>query len=262
MKITIPKNLSPSAIGTIQQCPLKYKFSKIDRIPEPSNETQLLGSFAHEILAHLFAYPQGERTIEKAREIAKNLWQTKWEGQTVGVIKATGSMFRWQVWWCVENLFKLENPDEVHVSGVEHWVRGAISKVPMVGIIDRWDNSSGSLVVTDYKTGKIPTRAEYEEEKGLQLAIYGHMLEKETGNPVGRTELLYLKDGKRVEYPFDENIRETMIKTVTATWEKVFNMCDAGSFPPQPSVLCGWCSYKQTICPVYNKEVSDEKAFE
>lgn len=252
--LPLPKNLSPSAIGTIKQCPLRFKFSKLDKIPEPANESQLMGSFVHDVLAVLFSYPQKERTLAKAKEVAKNLWDTKWAEKCEGVVSdVTHPMFRWNVWWCVENLFKLENPAELSPTGIEHWVRGKIGEVPMVGIVDRWDSSSGTLTITDYKTGKIPTKAEYSDEKGFQLSVYGHMLEQETGLPVGLMELLYLKDAKRVTYVFDEKARQAMLEEVKSAWKEVKKMCGSGEFPARPSVLCGWCSYKGTICPAFPK---------
>ena len=49
----LPKYLSPSSIGTFNQCPMRYKYAKLDKIPEPSTEPQILGSFVHEILEDL-----------------------------------------------------------------------------------------------------------------------------------------------------------------------------------------------------------------
>ena len=49
-----PAYMSPSSIGTFNQCPMRYKYAKLDRIPEDSTEAQVLGSFVHEVLEEFF----------------------------------------------------------------------------------------------------------------------------------------------------------------------------------------------------------------
>ena len=58
LKYDYPKYMSPSSISTFQQCPLKFKFYKLDRLPTESTEAQHLGSFVHEVLEELFTYPR------------------------------------------------------------------------------------------------------------------------------------------------------------------------------------------------------------
>jgi len=38
----LPKYLSPSSIGTFNQCPMRYKYAKLDKIPEPSTEPRTM----------------------------------------------------------------------------------------------------------------------------------------------------------------------------------------------------------------------------
>ena len=69
-----PEYMSPSSIGTFNQCPMRYKFAKLDRLPEPSTDPQILGSYVHEVLEELFHLPREERTMQAAGSIAKNLY--------------------------------------------------------------------------------------------------------------------------------------------------------------------------------------------
>ena len=73
-----PEYMSPSSIGTFNQCPMRYKYAKLDRMPEPSTEAQVLGSFVHEILEELFKLDAEDRNESSARRIGKQLWDKSW----------------------------------------------------------------------------------------------------------------------------------------------------------------------------------------
>jgi putative RecB family exonuclease len=263
--VALPRNLSPSAIETLRQCPLKFKWEKIDRLPRTQSPEGVLGTFAHEVLEVLFGKSAPERTIDAARAIAKRLWTNKYTNEALAAGVTDHSTFMWQVWWCVENYFKLEDPTTVHPKGTEQWLRSPISGVPMVGIVDRWHiDDDGLAVITDYKTGKVPRRAEWAAPKVEQLTIYADMATTELSVSVGRVELLYLKEGVVKSYTLadfvppgaDEDYFITpddianMRSSVVAAWDEVRSRCDSGDFPARPSRLCDWCSYKKD-CPAW-----------
>jgi RecB family exonuclease len=102
-----PEYMSPSSIGTFNQCPMRYKFAKLDRLTEPSTEAQILGSFVHEILEDLFKLDAEDRNESSARKIGKHLWDKAWgqEFANLDVQDSTENQFRWKAWWCVEKLF-------------------------------------------------------------------------------------------------------------------------------------------------------------
>lgn len=252
--VAIPKHLSPSSIGTWQQCPLRFRYSRLDKIPEPATEAQLLGSMTHEILELLYAEEPENRTTATARALAASLWNTKWQDEVVVLNLSDEDLrrFRWQVWWCVEALFSLEDPRSVTLAGIEHRVTTSIGDVTLLGIIDRWEMlPDGTVKIGDYKTGKKP-RPQYEGEKKFQLTVYKSLVEDELNLPVTQTELLYLKDGIRWVYqPSDEDVA-LMKETVVRVWQEIVDACSSGNFETRTSVLCGWCSYKN-MCPAWQR---------
>ena len=151
-----PEYMSPSSIGTFNQCPMRYKYAKLDRLPEPSTEPQVLGSFVHEILEELFKLDAKDRNESSARQIGKGLWNHSWSQEFANLPDqvSTENEFRWKAWWCVENYFKLEDPTSFEAKGIEEKVSGDIDGVPIFGIIDRWSIEDDKLVISDYKTGK------------------------------------------------------------------------------------------------------------
>ena len=70
----LPTALSPSSASTFSQCPQRWKFRYIDRLPDPPGRSALLGTFAHAVLEHLFQEQPESRTKEKAKSIASALW--------------------------------------------------------------------------------------------------------------------------------------------------------------------------------------------
>ena len=248
---TLPSYLSPSSVGTFNQCPLRYKFSKLDKIPEPSTEAQVVGSFVHEVLELMFQLDESNRTLGSARSIAKQLWEDKWCNEYDTLIsKSPENEFRWKVWWCIENYFKVEDPSSFTPSGLETKVDGSIEGVPIFGIVDRWSvNDSGKLVVSDYKTGKKP-KPQYSLDKKLQIIIYVELLEAMTGMVAELGELIYLKSPAKVTYEANEENRNLVKTTLVKTWEELSSSCSSGVFEYRTGPLCNWCHY-QSICPAW-----------
>ena len=85
-ELKAPDYLSPSSIGTFKQCPQKFKFNKIDLIPDPSNHWAVLGNFVHDILEEMYKLPAELRTIVNCRPLAKQIWDDKWAEEALKVV--------------------------------------------------------------------------------------------------------------------------------------------------------------------------------
>lgn len=250
-----PKYVSPSSISTFQQCPLRYRYSRIDRLPEPSTEAQALGSMTHEVLELLMLLPQNERTQLQARSILLEIWAAKWDEEVskLNLSNYDRHMFRWNVWRCVENYFLLEDPSLVSLEGIECRLEAEIDGVPVLGILDRWHFAEdGSAIISDYKTGKVAAKR-YEGEKRLQLMVYVALHEEIYKSKVSSAELIYLKgSGTRVAYEPTPESLELMRSTLTKVWAGINESCDTGEFKTNKTRLCDWCSYKGQ-CPAWRK---------
>lgn len=248
--LVAPDVLSPSSISTFRQCPLKFKFSKIDGLQDSPTEATMLGNFVHEVLEDLYSLEPHQRTQGMAREIARELWNDKWESNVLTLIKSERDikMFRWSAWWCIENLWQIENPEEVSPWAIEEHVEGEIGGVKLHGYIDRLIVSDSYARVCDYKTGKTP-RKNYIGDKFFQLIIYTQLLESVGLIPQSvEVELLYLKDGVRFHKVVDESDVENVASVVNEVRQGIESRCKSGSFEPQTSILCNWCGFK-SICP-------------
>ena len=257
MTAVAPPHLSPSSMATFRQCPLKFKYNKIDKIPDPSGKEALMGNFVHDVLEELYKVEPTDRTQARAKALASETWDSgNWEKRVKPLVPNAKEyrLFRWKAWWCIENLWKIEDPEEIEPDGIEYELNGEVSGITIKGFIDRFTlDDDGGVVISDYKTGKTP-RAEYVDQRFLQLRIYGTLVDTLGIGQTTNLELLYLKDGIKHEVPFGPaDIVETT-QYIEDVKRDVDQACKDDNFPAQKSVLCGWCSYKG-ICPEWTKGI-------
>ena len=248
-----PAYLSASSMGTFNQCPLKFKFNKIDQIPDLPSSATLLGNFVHETLEEFYALPFDERNVGAAKMLARQVWENgDWVNRIKGFVRESDvHQFRWSAWWCVENLFKIEDPSVVEVNGIETEVNGLIGTATVKGFIDRLDGVENGVCVSDYKTGKTPKKA-WMADKYLQLQIYATLLRNLEMADVSEIKLLYLKDGVVFKHELVEEDFDNTLKYVQETHDAVQKACETGDFKYNKSRLCDWCAYK-SICPGWKR---------
>ena len=253
----VPEYLSPSSIATWRSCPMKFKFSRIDRILEPPSWATHVGTFVHEVLEHFYQLDSSERTIETIRSLAGERWRVSdWETQVNELEKLTGSIrdFKAQSLDCLVNLWKVENPQETELDGMEHEVWAAIDGVQMKGFIDRFIfDDEGRLIIGDYKTGKIPNpKFTNEDEKFFQLLVYALMLQEADQEETAKVQLLYLQHATVHEVAVTPVKLSTARDVIVRTKEGVEASCASEKFECNVTRLCDWCHY-QSICPAHQK---------
>lgn len=247
-----PDYLSPSSIATFEQCPLRYKYSRIDGLAEPPTEATIFGNFVHSILERFYELVPKERTTASARLIASTVWQ-EYEEDVRQILRNDATAihaFRWKAWWCIENLMKMEVPAEQQFGGIETALDATIAGVRIKGFVDRWGiDDIGNVTIGDYKTGKVP-RAPWIKDKFDQLLIYGIILSNELGKELGRLELLYVTHTVRAAHiPTADDIQRVSEKIVSVR-SAIDEKCITGDFEPKKSTLCSWCHFKP-MCPAW-----------
>jgi putative RecB family exonuclease len=257
-ELLAPEYLSPSSISTFQQCPLKFKFSRIDKLTEPPTEATLVGNFVHDVLEDLYKEPQEHRSMSKAKQLARHQWNEKWAAEMASWIpEKKMHEARWKAWWCVENLWELEDPSSFNPAGLEDELDVAIAGVRVRGFIDRWSyRDNGSVIVSDYKTGKTP-KPRYADDKYFQLLIYAVAIEEMAkiagdNKVVEEIELLFLKDATRLRKEVTDTDRNSVKDVLVSVRSAIDARCVAGEFEATPNRLCDWCHYKP-ICPYWKK---------
>ncbi len=250
-----PRHLSPSSSNLYQQCPRKWRHRYVDRLPDPPGVPALVGTFAHLVLEHLLQRPEGQRSQDQAKLLARTLWpefEREPDYQALGLNDAGAKDFRWQAWIAIAGLWALEDPDATQVHATEHEVQVDISGVPFRGIIDRVDVRDEGLVVSDYKSGKAPAER-FRHRPLKQVLLYAAALQAHTGQlPIG-ARLLYLGQrtlGVRVT---PSNIGAAT-EELAGTWQALNDDCASGTFEASTGPLCAWCPFLAE-CPEGQAEV-------
>src|SRR5688572_16606720 len=75
MALPLPSSLSPSKVASFKDCALAFRYSVIDRLPEPPSAAAAKGTLVHKALELLFAdEPPEGRTVEAALTKLDQAW--------------------------------------------------------------------------------------------------------------------------------------------------------------------------------------------
>lgn len=262
MALSLPTSLSPSKVASFRDCALAFRFSAIDRLPEPPSPWATKGTLVHRALELLFCESPGGRTLDRAIECLDRAvleMATDPEYVELGLDPDQETEFRADAEELVRRYFRLEDPTEVRPIGLELRLEATLGSLTLRGVIDRLDlDADGALVVTDYKTGKVPGVA-YEQARLGGVQFYAFLCERVLGRRPDRVQLLYLSEPVAiVAQPTDQSIRGLEQRTA-AVWQAVERACLAEDFRPRPSRLCDWCAYR-AWCPAWGGDPSQAGA--
>jgi putative RecB family exonuclease len=251
----LPPYLSPSSISTYVQCPLKYKYSRVNKLSEPPTEATLMGNFVHDVLEYFYLNIEpADRNIASLKNVSSSIWTGgEWAEKVIPFIKDGLNTFRWNSWWCLENIFKVESPVDVVPAGVETELNGSIGGFQIKGYIDRWSILDGKTTISDYKTGKTP-KARYVGDKFTQLLIYAIVLADTKDVEIDLVELLYLKDGTRFSQKFTSEDADNVSKMVESVGNQIAVSFDNNEWEAIPAVLCNWCFFKKDMCEYWKNK--------
>jgi putative RecB family exonuclease len=254
---------SHSRVGAYENCPLKYKFSYIDRIKVEQEDTveTFLGSWVHDTLEKLYQDLKFEKllSLKELLDFFNKQWKENWNS-TIKINKEeyTQENYRKIGVRCITDYYNRHKPfDHGKVIGLETKDQLDIGDGYKFHIrIDRlMDMGDGLYEVHDYKTNNsLPKQQHLDADR--QLAMYSLWVK------------LHFKDCKKVRLvwhflAFDKEMEsfrtiselEDLRKEVVA---QIKGIESCKEFPPNESGLCNWCAY-QSICPLFKHEVKLEE---
>ena len=261
-QLPLPSSLSPSRVSTFTTCPLQFRFSSIQKLPEPPGVATTKGSVVHRALELLFVRPADERTPGAlATDLERALDEYREHPDYVGLqLDADGAAtFRSACEQLVARYFDMEDPRQIRPVGLELRMEAMAGALALRGIIDRLElDEDGELVVTDYKTGRPPS-GNYEHKSLAGVHFYAFLCENVLGKRPAKIRLMYLSTGETIETePTAQSVRFITTRT-TAVWNAVERACSTGEFRPRSSKLCDYCAFQQW-CPEFGGDPADAEA--
>jgi putative RecB family exonuclease len=250
----VPTSLSPSRVEAFTTCPMAFRFSSIERLPEPPSPHTTKGSLVHRALELLFTRPAPERSTAAAHAALDTAWAEYLHDPELLLLdldEAALDEFLADARRLVDAYLAMEDPATVRDIGLELRLEAEIDGLTLRGIIDRLElDPAGELVVTDYKTGRAPNRA-FEQQRLIGVNTYSLLVNEVLGRLPARVRLMYLRSGEVIEStPSKRSVQYASVRT-TAVWKAVEQACTTGEFRPRPGSLCSGCSF-QRWCPAFD----------
>ena len=271
MSLELPTSLSPSKVSTFTDCALAFRFSAIDKIPQPPTVATVKGTLVHAALERLLGLESSDRTVDAALAslaAASAELDADPEWQELALNTEEQAAFFRDADVLVRKYFEIEDPQQIDPIGLELHVEHELttaggSRFTLRGIIDRLErNANGELVVSDYKTGKAPAES-YQQSRLTGVHIYAYLCEQIRGERPAKVQLLFLGGTPTIvdTTPTEQSTRQIERK-VMSIWSAIETACERDDFRPKKSRLCSWCAYQQW-CPAFGGDPdAARKAFE
>ena len=240
---------------------MQFRFVSIEKLPEPPQIHLVKGNFVHKVLELLLAHDSELRTPEaalEAFEVTKTQYESSVRFIALGLSDDARDAFFKDSREILNGYYRMENPRNTKVIGLELKLEADFGKFVLNGIIDRLEyDENDQLVISDYKTGKTPS-ARFGANKMDNMHLYASLCLRVRGELPKKLRLMYLKSSTPIEV---EVTTQSNIKCETAanrTFDQIAESCRSGIFATNKSGLCNFCAFKQW-CPEFGGDDSQAK---
>ncbi|MEN9511805.1 MAG: hypothetical protein RLZZ370_1624 [Bacteroidota bacterium] len=148
--------LSPTALQSYLDCPIRFYFNNLIRIPQAKSEYASFGSAVHDTLTHVFRIHKESGSFpEEAQLLA--LFRKSMAKYRDGFTEAAFQRRLQQGMDILPNYYQQRLPHFTeHAEGVQEiQLNARINGVPIKGKIDKVELNGNDAVLVDYKTGKV-----------------------------------------------------------------------------------------------------------
>ncbi|MDP1710714.1 MAG: ATP-dependent DNA helicase [candidate division WWE3 bacterium] len=245
LSVLIPKKFSYSQIDDYRDCPWKYRYKYVLKIPAPPTPPTSFGISLHETLREFeLRQMRGEKVslpqflkIYRDHFLSEGYRDRKEKeaylkrGQKLLTDFYRRDQKKLLPAWAVEKGF------EIKIGGKT--VRGRIDRIGK--------DNQGRFELIDFKGGDTAFKEEGDlskkAQKDDQLLLYTIAAKEALGITPHSVALFYLDGGKRVEAQFSEGEIEKRKKEIAGLLGKI----SAGEFKATPGFVCAWCPFNK-IC--------------
>ena len=248
--------ISYSTLDTYQNCPLKYKYRNVDKIPEPKSKEAVFGTLVHAVMKYIHTPALLAPSVEQALDYFAKGWNSEiYENEMEERAAFTQGVT------IIQNYLAKNKPADYTIVDLESRFAIEIGNAEtglhtVSGIIDRIDKTADGYEIIDYKTTrKMPSQDKVDND--IQLSIYLKAFLARYPKEIDRLDqitvsLYYLKHGVKLSSKRSKEQLETLEKTFL----DVIHSIEEEKFDPILSPLCDWCGY-QKICPLWKHKFAE-----
>lgn len=251
---------SYSALDTFLTCPLKFKYSQMDRIKTPKSKEQVFGTLIHSTMKLIHTPDIISPTLEQALDFFSKNWNAEVFSDEIEERSAFSQGVA-----MIQDYYKKNDIAKINIVDLESYFQIEVKDKEeshfVSGIIDRIDKTAEGYEIIDYKTSrKLPSQEKVDSD--LQLSIYLtsflRRYPKEAQNlDKVQVSLYYLKHGVKL------SSKRTLdqVKQSEELMVDLINQIKGSKFEPTISGLCDWCGY-QDLCPMWKHKFKKKKGAE
>lgn len=242
---------SYSQLNTYEDCPRKYEYAYVLKVPQKPNATLSFGITIHNTLKDFYSlllqYQSGFEGIYSlpSKEDLLELYKKNWVGvgyessmhekarkeEGIGILEN----FYERVFSEDDRPLRLEEGFNVHIGGTIF--AGKIDRIDLA----RKDEEVTEVCIVDYKTGK--EKSEKDVKNDLQLPLYALFAEEKLGYHVVGAKYIYIETGKILPVDVSQEKREIAKEKILRGIECI----ESGNFDPTPGFHCRFCDYN-SVC--------------
>lgn len=253
---------SPSSINTFKQCPRKYYYQYIQKLPTSTNIHFLRGEIVHSALESFFSFnvPESLDNSYSLKIILLEMFKRKWESkknelESLGLPEEAIKMYHDEsvsmldYWFSSFNeklselsknkniaaAFKMLTPkvEQAYVS----------TKLGVRGFVDAIQEVDNVVTIVDYKTSSKDT---ITNEYQLQLAIYALLYEERHGKRPDKLAINFLKFGER----FLE-VKDFLLESAKLAVREVHEKTNSNNIIDYPKNITPRCKWSNGQCDFY-----------
>jgi putative RecB family exonuclease len=270
--------LSYSSYRTYLECPLRWKFLYIDRLPEVPRGYFTFGRVVHAVLEELLrplVVPGARRIGESDSQRTLDDWHPPQLARADGGLVSVDELLAaYERAWSSEGYTSPEeenryralgrdllkryyaqlSEERPHPVAVEEHLEARWDGIPIHGYIDRIDRTPrGGLEVVDYKTSR---ELSNDDARGSdQLSLYQILVERNYTEPVERLTLYHLRSLTPLRVPARS---KPILATLHERMGTVADGIRAEAYEPTPGRQCSRCDF-QSRCPEFRPVPPSER---
>jgi DNA helicase-2/ATP-dependent DNA helicase PcrA len=251
LNVNLVKKLSYSQIHVFEDCPKKYEYAYVLRVPQKPSSAMSFGSTVHNTLKSFYEElkrsKEGLGIIKPPDEnLLLELYEKNWVGfgydssvhektRKEAGIEIMKEYYK-NLYSEEENPYMLEESFSVHMGDTVF--SGKIDRMDLVRV---GESGIPEVEIIDYKTGKVKNASVIKND--LQLPLYAIFAEEKLGVKVVGAKYVFVEHGEIIEVDVSQKRREKSRDLIPGIVESISKR----EFLATPGWLCKFCDYN-SVC--------------